>query len=204
VGPLSRAIEQWRPDSQISSVFASHDASSVAVRMILALGEIGGTAASKSVQQALEQEEPNLKTAAAIALGKLGDRRLIDRLLLMLWNSSLRVRLSAAAGLEGLGEKRGRQILEQEIKSDEENVRREALAAWVALYGDDVDVELVTRFVPGYGHQVDPLEAVGLWSVEVLAEHLDLPRVEVRERFERLSGKIPLTLAWRTSPSGDE
>jgi HEAT repeat protein len=170
------------------------------IHLAHALGEIGDPKAVEPLRERMGWASPPAQTAILMALCKLQGRQLVPWLVAQIQDGEWQLRLAAAAGLARLGDRRGWKILDQALQSNEEEVRREALGALAASQSDPEDVELVTGWVPHYGHPVDPAKAVELSTVELLEERFGLTLDEVRERLERLSEKIPLKLAWRAAP----
>jgi HEAT repeat protein len=162
-----------------------------------ALGQIGDPRAIVPLRQVFDRSPPTVQAAIVTAVCRLASPGETSWLVPLLRNHPAELSLAAAAGLKSVRDRRGARLVKQALRSEDEELRRQALGALAAFHGDREDVELVTCFVRDHGHPVDPQQPLELSSVEVLAQWCRLPFDEVRERFERLSRKIPLKLAWR-------
>ncbi|RKG89817.1 NACHT domain-containing protein [Corallococcus sp. CA049B] len=193
VAPL---IAIWRSMEEPTTAWNYYSAPAY---LAYALGEIGDPKAAEPLRHGVDRWEPSTQAAIVTAVCKLQGQHAVDWLAALSDHDASAVRLAAVAGLAWLGDSRGKQLLEQALQSDDEGLRVDALGAWVACHGDLDDVDLVTWFIQDHGYPVDLAHAVELSTVELIAEGLGLPLNEVRERFERLSQKLPLKLAWRTA-----
>jgi HEAT repeat protein len=132
-GPRARSaaasVLGWLADSQaVAALIAAADSedSQVAMAAIEALGRMDSAAAAKPLQDRLGRHEPpQVRTAAANALGRLGHRDSVDLLAELLWEEHDLAR-TAAMSLNRLGPA-GLQVLESHAEVVPE--AREALAS---------------------------------------------------------------------------
>lgn len=102
------------------------------------LNEIRGIKASQALVDAIDDVEPRVKACAIETLGYIGGEGVYEKLLAYLDDAQAGIRAGAAAGLDGLNDKRAINRLIQVFEEDPDPwVRRSALGALISIDEDN-------------------------------------------------------------------
>lgn len=102
-------------------------------------------AAAEGYVTALSADRPELRMAAANALGGLGNPKTVPHLVERLEDDDLRVRARAARALGNIGDPRAIQPLREHVRDESVDVRREVADALAAVGTDEAIAALVDR-----------------------------------------------------------
>ena len=119
--------------------------SSVKQAAVFALAEIEGRDSMGSIPtMLLGSEDPVLRKAAAIVIGKLADKRGVQPLILTSQDSDLWVRYHSISSLTSLGDERAVDIMKRAVNDPAGIVRIAALKGLLKLSPSDIDENLVS------------------------------------------------------------
>lgn len=94
--------------------------------IIAALGELGDARSFELLQEAIQSDNPLIKTAAIGSFGELGDPRAVEILAPFMNDPDWQVRMRLAQALGHLGGEKARELLEQLANDEAEQVVHEA------------------------------------------------------------------------------
>lgn len=133
-GEARSALEGLLPDKN----------SSVKQAAVFALAEIEGKDSMGSIPtMLLGSEDPVLRKAAAIVIGKLADKRGVQPLMLTAQDSDLWVRYHSISSLTSLGDERAVDIMKRAVSDPAGVVRIAALKGLLRLVPSEIDESLV-------------------------------------------------------------
>jgi nucleoside phosphorylase/predicted phosphodiesterase len=146
----------------------------------------------------LNQGQATLRIEVAKTLGALQSETAIQSLITLLVDPEEEVRTAAADALIEFGDESTIKPVMKSLESSDPGVRRTALRALVKR-GPVQDMFLLSLDLDGFNPFIDPRDSITNDTVARAAAKLNLPREEIRSRYEALSAKYTLTLAWRPS-----
>ncbi len=96
------------------------------------------------LRSALQDPDPEVREAAANALGELGDRTAVPELVALVGNTNedALVREAAVAALGAIGDTRALPILLENVATAPPQVRRRCVVALTVFDGDEVEIAL--------------------------------------------------------------
>ncbi len=133
-----RSLGQLRAAAAVPALADLVGSAQLPVRIVAleALGQIGTEPARAAIEEAFEQENiDRVRSAAAVALGRTGDHRYVDRLVRALQSApGLDVRRACAAALGELGGSSARTALVEALRDDSGAVRESGVRALAAMH----------------------------------------------------------------------
>ncbi|WP_426744538.1 HEAT repeat domain-containing protein [Myxococcus faecalis] len=134
LGGFEDYIEKWLPScSQLERLVAVHASVGVDVGVLLSLTKILGrkrvVGAVDAIISVLASEDPDLRTAAADALGWIQDERALAPLTKAVEDSDREVKRMAILALGRLGDVRTLGLLREQLEQPEEDIRSAAIEA---------------------------------------------------------------------------
>jgi hypothetical protein len=149
----------------------------------------------------MENEDKDIRSVAAFALGSIGDVRAIDVLYQRLVDKQedIAVRDSAARAIGKIGGDKSLAILRKLLSDSESKIRRAALSGLAVTCEDGVDQQLLGGFFEL--ESFDPQSPITKKHIALAVRRLSLPVDEIRRRYEALAQRFGLKLGWKPETS---
>lgn len=154
------------------------------VSIVGALGLIGDEEVAPSVIELLAHLVDEVRSAAAIALGRLNTNLGIDSLILLLDDESLSVRVSAACALRALGVAVGEQAFVDFLRDENSSsLRSMAVGELVNFRNSHQEKNLLSRDFDGTSPWLDPAVPISNERIKSAAQVLEQSVDEVRALY---------------------
>jgi hypothetical protein len=134
-----------------------------------------------------------------IILGDWPDKRAVEILITKLDDHNSHIRTLAVEALGKIGDDRGIKALSDQLSANNIQLRSAVLRALLFLFEDDIDRQLLYKYLNIYGPLLDPQKSIGEKRVSEAAEKLNLSVEEIRRRYEAIAQRIPIKLSWQAT-----
>lgn len=182
----------WQPSvtdvRQMVAFVAKPGLDSITLRWLIpALGKTKAHQAVGAISQHLENEDEDIRSVAAYALGSIGDVQAIDALHQRLADKqeNISVRRNSARAIGKTGGDKSLAILCKLLSDGDFNIRCAALSGLAETCEDRVDQQLLSgSFLP---ESFDPQSSITEKQIAQASRRLSLPEHEIRRRYEALA-----------------
>ncbi len=190
----------WQPNTSEMETFvaflSNQDSDPKAVRFVTwIIKKKQYKLAEKPLVFWLENPFADVRSAAAQALGAIESEMSVEPLIARLEDEDTDVRRAAAMALGAIESERSVEPLIARLEDEDAGVRRDALSG-LAQGLEEIDRKLLSRDLDGINPFLDPREPINDAFAKRAASELELTVEDVQVRYEKLSARFGLHLAW--------